>query len=458
MKEFEKLGVSESLLKFVRARKFEHPTEIQEKSIPLILKGKDVIAGSATGSGKTLAFGAGIVEVVEKGKGVQSLVLAPTRELAEQVSEEIREFSYSKGLEVVSVYGGVSIDNQIKKLAYANVVVATPGRLLDHMNRKSIDLSRVSFLVLDEADRMWDMGFQEDVSKIVRNCPKNRQTLLFSATITPELSSFSEKYMKRPVEIQVENYVDASKLKQIYYDVRDDEKFSFLVYLLKNENAGLVMIFCNTRTNADFVAKNLKLNGVDAQAIHGGLSQAKRDSVLKRFDNSTVNVLVCTDVAARGLDIEGISHVYNYDVPSDAKDYVHRIGRTARAGAEGIAVNIVASRDYDNFYNVQKNNREINIERVDTPKFPRVSFRIERREGRGKRGQGRGRGPGNSRRGRSSGETRRGSGMSSNSRFGRRRSDSRGRQNRGERNKRSNKPREGFRGGGRNTRRKFSRR
>ena len=377
MEQFEKLGLCEHVLKSISNKKFEKPSEIQEKAIPLILEGKDVIAGSATGSGKTLAFGAGIIKNTEKGTGVRGLILTPTRELAEQVAGAISDLAYYKGLEVVSVYGGVSINNQIKKLTYADIVVATPGRLLDHLQRNSVDLSKVNFLVLDEADRMWDMGFKEDVGKIVNVCPKDRQTLLFSATISSELASFSEKYMKTPVEISVESYVDASKLKQIYYDVRDDEKFSLLVHLLENENAHLVMIFCNTRRNTDFVAKNLNNAGISAQAIHGGMEQNKRSRVMKGFDNSKVNVLVCTDVAGRGLDISGVSHVYNYDLPLDAKDYVHRIGRTARAGAEGIAINILASRDYNNFMNIQKHNEGLVVERVMTPQFKKIYVKFD---------------------------------------------------------------------------------
>ena len=390
MEQFRKLGLCEHVLKVISNKKFTKPSEIQEKTIPLILEGKDVIAGSATGSGKTLAFGAGIIKNVVKGKGIQALVLTPTRELAEQVASTLEEFAYYKELEVASVYGGVSMTNQIKKLAYADIVVATPGRLLDHMQHNSVDLSKIDFLVLDEADRMWDMGFKEDVGKIVKECPKDRQTLLFSATISGDLVDFSEKYMKSPVEISVESYVDSSKLKQIYYDVRSDERFSLLVHLLKNEKSNLVMIFCNTRRNVDFVVNNLRLSGIAANAIHGGMDQAKRIRVLKGFSDSKVNVIVCTDVAARGLDIQDVSHIYNYDLPSDAKDYIHRIGRTARAGANGIAINILASRDYDNFSNIQRRNEGLVVERVMTPRFNRVHVKFDEPKGgrdfRGQRG------------------------------------------------------------------------
>ena len=433
MEQFRKLGLCEHVLKVVSNKKFEKPSEIQEKTIPLILEGKDVIAGSATGSGKTLAFGAGIIKNIEKGKGIQGLILTPTRELAEQVAYTLEEFAYYKKLEVVSVYGGVSMSNQVKKLAYADIVVAAPGRLLDHMQHNSIDLSKTDFLVLDEADRMWDMGFKRDVGKIVSACPKSRQTLLFSATISGDLVDFAEKYMRSPVEIAVESYVDASKLKQIYYDVRNDERFSLLVHLLRNEKADLVMIFCNTRRNVDFVVNNLKRNDIAAQAIHGGMDQSKRIRVLKGFSEAKTNVIVCTDVAARGLDIQNVSHIYNYDLPADAKDYVHRIGRTARAGAEGIAINILSSRDYDNFSNIQRRNEKLNIERVTTPRFSKIYVKFdEPRKSRfgGARGQSRGR-------------------SDNRKRPARGNSDSRGRDNKGSRNR---SPRDGFRGGGRNVR------
>ncbi len=454
MEKFEKLGLCEHVLKVVSNKKFVKPSEIQEKTIPLILDGKDVVAGSATGSGKTLAFGAGMIKNVLKGKGIQGLVLTPTRELAEQVAEALGEFGYYKGLEVVPVYGGVSIGHQKKKLVYADIVVATPGRLLDHLKQRSVDLSKVGFLVLDEADRMWDMGFKYDVGKIVAACPRKRQTLLFSATISGDLADFSDKYMKAPVEVLVDNHVDTSKLRQIYYDVRDGEKFSLMVHLLKSDNGRLSMVFCNTRRNADFVEKNLRGNGVDARVIHGGMDQRKRIRVLKEFSEGRVSVIVCTDVAARGLDIQGVSHIYNYDLPSDPKDYIHRIGRTARAGESGLAVNIVASRDYDNFSNVLRRNDGLKVARVETPRFDRVRIEmIERKPMR------KGNFRGNSRGGpKSKGSYNNRGRASSRTDVGQRTM----RKSRGSRDGRSRSPvrksKSGFRGSGRNTKNRVSRR
>lgn len=242
------------------------------------------------------------------------------------------------------------------------------------MERRTINLRDIKILVLDEADRMLDMGFIDSVKKIIMHCPAERQTLLFSATISEEVAYIAGKYMKNPLEVSAESYVDPSKLTQVYYDVADNLKFSLLVYLLKHEKAGLVMVFCNTRTNTDFVVNNLRHAGVDALAVHGGFSQEKRDRTMSAFHDKKVYVLVCTDVAARGLDIKGVSHIYNYDIPKDSKEYIHRIGRTARAGKEGKAVNILASRDYDNFSRVLRDN-DVVIKKEETPDIARVMIR-----------------------------------------------------------------------------------
>jgi len=371
MEEFRKLGISLPILKAIEEENFTEPSEIQRKAIPLVLQGKDIIAGSATGSGKTLAFGAGIIQNSEKGKGIQALVLTPTRELAEQVAKALRKFSKYNNLNIIPIYGGVSINPQIDNLRKADVVVGTPGRMLDHLQRGTINLRNIKILVLDEADRMFDMGFIDDIRKIISQCPKKRQTLLFSATITQEVFDISQQYMNNPVKVSVVSYVDPKKLRQVYYDVDDKLKFSLLVHLLKKEKAKLVMVFCNTIKNTDFVAKNLKANGINALAIHGQFSQNRRNAAIEKFHSEDVNVLVCTDVAARGLDIKGVSHVYNYDIPKESKQYIHRIGRTARAGKEGIAINILAHRDHDNFSRVLRDN-DVEISKETTPNIERA--------------------------------------------------------------------------------------
>ena len=374
MDKFRKLGISEEIIKAIEEHKFTEPSEIQEKAIPLVLQGKDVIGGSATGSGKTLVFGTAIIQNIETGKGVQALILEPTRELAEQVCKALKNFSRYKHLNIVSIYGGVSINPQYEDLKTADIVVGTPGRLLDHLEKDTLESDNIKILVLDEADRMLDMGFIEDVEKIIRCIPKKRQTLLFSATIDGNISYLSRKYMISPVEIEAEQYVDASKLHQVYYEVEQHEKFSLLAHLLKQEEAKLVMVFCNTRRNADFVAKNLHFAGIDSIAIHGGFSQEKRTRTMSHFSSQKTFVLVCTDIAARGLDIKGVSHVYNYDIPKDDKDYVHRVGRTARAGKEGKAVSLLSQRDFDSFRRILRNS-ELDLKHEPTPKFGRVMIR-----------------------------------------------------------------------------------
>lgn len=378
MNIFENFGLSHELVTSIKDLGFNTPTQIQGISIPHIIKGKDVIGESATGSGKTLAFGCGIVEQVIPRKGLQALILTPTRELAEQVKAEIRKLASKKRLNILSIYGGVSINTQIDNLPRADVVVATPGRLLDHLNRRTINLSKVKLLVLDEADRMLEMGFIEDVEKIVGQCPRKRQTLFFSATISQRIKELAHRYMSDPTKVCADNQVDPSKLKQVYYDVQRNLKLSLLVHLLQSEESGLAMVFCNTRRNVDFVVKNLRKNNVDATAIHGGFSQNKRDRSLQSFNRGKMGVLVCTDVAARGLDIANVSHIYNYDIPKDPNDYVHRIGRTARAGEKGKAVNVLCDHDYDNFSRVQSEYRSFDIKKEDVPRLKKImAFRTD---------------------------------------------------------------------------------
>ena len=378
MESFKKLGITKPILKSIIEQRFENPTEIQEKAIPLILAGNDVIAGSSTGSGKTLVFASGILQNSIKGKGIQALILTPTRELAEQVANSFRQFSKHKPLEVVAVYGGMGINPQIKALKTADVVVGTPGRMLDHLARKTLKLGKVETLVLDEADRMFDMGFKQDVDKIINQCPQDRQTLLFSATISRDIVKLSRNNMKKPIQVSVEPYVDACNLDQMYYQVKDDMKLSLLVHLLHHEKSDLVMVFCNTKRNTDKVAKNLRASNIDAQAIHGGLTQGKRNNIMKRFSTGKSCVLVCTDVAARGLDIEGISHVYNYDIPRESNQYIHRIGRTARAGAQGKAISILSRSDLGNFTSILRENN-VEIKKVKVPSFEKVVVRKPQR-------------------------------------------------------------------------------
>ncbi|MBI2547950.1 DEAD/DEAH box helicase [Candidatus Woesearchaeota archaeon] len=375
------IKLSPELEKAVLDLGFSEFTEIQEKAIPLIQQGHDVIGQSYTGSGKTAAFGFPALEKVVRGKGIQLLILVPTRELCNQVAKEMHKFSKYKPLRIVEVYGGVSINPQIDQLRYADVVVSTPGRLLDHLKRGTINISRVTILVLDEADKMFEMGFVEDVKNIIQQTPKERQTLLFSATIDQDVLDIVHHYMRNPLKVKMQTYVDKSQLIQHYYDIPSHDKFSLLVHLLKHEARGLSIVFCATRRMVDSLSSNLVKQGFNAQTLHGGLSQNQRKQVMERFHAGKLDVLIASDVAARGLDIKNVDLIVNYDIPKTSKEYVHRIGRTARAGSKGRVISLLAPQDHENFGRVLQD-RSLLVHKVPMPNFQRVPFlRKERRQG-----------------------------------------------------------------------------
>jgi ATP-dependent RNA helicase DeaD len=384
---FAQLGIIDPVLQVCNEEKFIHPTEIQKKSIPYVIKGKDVIAQAATGSGKTLSFASGIIQKTVKGKGIQALVVTPTRELAQQLTDMITDLSKYKPIRILSVYGGVSINPQIRELSRADVVIGTPGRLIDHIERRTINLRSMRILVLDECDRLLDMGFLPDVEKIIFNLPKNRQTLLYSATISYDVSQIAQKYMNNPIEVGAKSYVDPHKLRQFYYGpVNNSIKFSLLVHLLNQHNGnGMSMIFCNTRRNVDSIGKNLHLSGIKAAVLHGGYSQHERSRRLNSFHSGKVKILVATDVAARGLDIQGVSYIYNYDLPNNYKQYIHRIGRTARAGKSGKAITLVAQRDNEDFFHLFRDHR--GIQKVAVPYVKKIPFKTKRRPASNRRNQ-----------------------------------------------------------------------
>jgi len=372
--KFEELNINKKLIETIHKQGLKELTAIQEKSLPEIIKGGDVVGQSETGSGKTLAFCLPILDKIVPGARLQTVVLTPTRELCIQVSEVFADYGKPLGIKTTSVYGGVGIEPQIKELQTSDIVIGTPGRMLDHLRRKTMDFRNVRFLVLDEFDKMLEMGFIEDVEQIIQHAPKKRQTLMFSATLLSDVNRFINKHMNNPVVLQTQSYVDESKLEQIYYDIyQQNNKFSILVHLLKNNTSGLAIVFCATRRESDIVARNLRYQGIHASAIHGGMSQNKRLQSLDALKNQKTDVLVATDVAARGLDIKNVTHIYHYDVPKTATQYIHRIGRTARAGANGTAVTLLTQPDHDNFRRVQSN-EELKIERAEIPDYERVSF------------------------------------------------------------------------------------
>ncbi|MBI5355606.1 MAG: DEAD/DEAH box helicase [Candidatus Aenigmarchaeota archaeon] len=386
--KFEGMGLDSSIIELLKKNSILSPTPVQKYVIPALLAGKDVQTQSETGSGKTLGFALPLIERTEKGRGLQVLVIAPTRELALQITEEFKRFSGSKKFNILTVYGGSSINVQISQVGRAEIVVGTPGRLLDLLRRGHMPLHEVRFLVLDEADRMLDMGFIEDIEQIIRNIPASRQTCLFSATLPDEILRLSHRYLKAPVQIKIKPS-PVRLLDQFYYDIRRDEKFSLLVHLLSKEKANLNLVFCNTKRMADTIGKNLKKNGFRAAELHGDMSQAARERTVDAFKAGEVEVLVATDVAARGLHIDNVTHVYNYDIPQDPTTYTHRIGRTARAGASGKAISLLSAEDYRNFGAVMDLTKSA-ITKLEKEEFKPVRLEISSISRRGFRGPGRG--------------------------------------------------------------------
>jgi len=365
MKFFNELPINKNIIKALEHMGFIEMTEIQAKAIPECLKGRDVIAQSITGSGKTAAFGIPIVEKIKKGKGVQAVIIGPTRELVNQISIEMEKFSSHSHLSIATVFGGVSIEPQIGKIRQSEIVVGTPGRMLDHMQRGTLHLNNVGILVLDEADRMLDMGFIDDIKRIISQIPEKSQVMLFSATMPDEVAYIAKKIMRRPVKIDGERYVSQHLLKHYYYDIQNEKKISLLNYLIKKEKPGLAIVFCATRDITDFVAHELYNAGVEAKAIHGKMGQDARMRVLEGFHRGRPHILVATDVAARGLDIKNVSHIINYDTPKTVEGFTHRIGRTARFGKTGKTISLLGKQDHEHF---RKIIRYIDIKKVNIPK------------------------------------------------------------------------------------------
>ncbi|MBC7131379.1 DEAD/DEAH box helicase [Candidatus Bathyarchaeota archaeon] len=348
VKCFKDLPLSRNVLSGLEELGFEDLFPIQAQAIMPLLEGKDVIGQAQTGTGKTAAFGVPMVERLDfSNRTVQGLILTPTRELALQVADHIRRIGRYTPLKVLAVYGGVSIERQMESLRRGvHVVVGTPGRIIDHINRETLDLSSVRMVVLDEADRMLDMGFREDVEYILSRVPAERQTSLFSATIDRNVMSLCDKYMHDPEKILVSrDTLEASGITQYYVRVNSRNKFRVLLKILMDNKVGKAIIFCRTRKGASILANKLKLKGYDARPLHGGFTQAQRETVLNSFRTGRTRLLVATDVAARGLDIQGVTHIINYDVPLDTLVYFHRIGRTARMGGEGVAITLVDYRE-----------------------------------------------------------------------------------------------------------------
>ncbi|MGD0350810.1 MAG: DEAD/DEAH box helicase [Verrucomicrobiota bacterium] len=365
---FTKLGLSPAVLDGVRAAGYITPTPIQLRGIPLVLAGRDVIGSAQTGTGKTAAFALPILTKLDRhAPGPRALILEPTRELAAQVETAFRDFARFTNLNVAVVYGGVGYGRQLDALkAGADVLAATPGRLLDHLERGTVRLDKVQFLVLDEADRMLDMGFLPDVRRILDRCPRQRHTSLFSATIPPQIETLIQWAMKKPETIQIgARRTPAETVKHVIYPVSDSQKSDLLLELLKRVDYSSVLVFCRTKHGADRIAQLLKRNNHAVAVLHSNRTQREREQALKGFRDGRFEALVATDIAARGLDIADVSHVINYDVPQHPEDYIHRIGRTGRAEASGDAFTIMTAEDASHVFA---------IERFISQKIPRVKL------------------------------------------------------------------------------------
>ncbi|HWJ03548.1 MAG TPA: DEAD/DEAH box helicase [Verrucomicrobiae bacterium] len=354
---FGELKLSREVYKAVSDMGFEEPSPIQAQVIPVILEGKDVLGQAQTGTGKTAAFGIPIVEMVNpRFNHVQAIILAPTRELAIQVAEEIAKIGRHRHIKTVPIYGGQPIDRQIRAIRFgAQVVIGTPGRVLDHLNRGTLKLDYIKFVVLDEADEMLDMGFIEDIETILKTVPEERQTLLFSATMPFEIRKLINRFMKEPVTVSVSrDELTVPQIDQVFYEVREKIKVDALCRIIDMEDIRQAIIFCRTKRGVDELVAGLESRGYFANGLHGDLSQTQRDRVMKRFREGKAELLVATDVAARGLDIENVTHVINYDIPQDPESYVHRIGRTGRAGKKGQAITLIVPREYRQLRLIEK--------------------------------------------------------------------------------------------------------
>jgi ATP-dependent RNA helicase DeaD len=358
---FSQLPISPEILSAINDMGFATPSPIQAQAIPPVIEGRDVVGQAQTGTGKTVAFGIPMVEKVSADiSATQALVLCPTRELAIQISEEVKRLlTYKKGINVVPIYGGQPIERQFALLRrHAHIVIGTPGRVMDHLDRKSLTLNNVSMVVLDEADEMLDRGFREDIEKILNFVPQERQTVFFSATMSKPIMDLTKRYQKNPHIIRVERTTEtAPKIEQVYVPVREQTKFDALCRFLDVYNHRLSVIFCKTKRRVSELVEKLHMANYHADALHGDMKQSSRDAVMGKFRVGKINILVATDVAARGIDVENVEAVFNYDFPSNAEYYTHRIGRTGRAGKNGISVTFVVGRELSALQYLQRSLR-----------------------------------------------------------------------------------------------------
>lgn len=377
--DFTCLNLSRNVLKAIEEMNFTAPSSIQAAAIPQIMQGIDVIAKAPTGSGKTAAFAIPILEKLDlnqENKTVQALVLCPTRELTIQVHREFEKLSkHMENVSVVSVYGGQQIDKQLNALRKSpQIVVATPGRLMDHLRRGSIRLDFIKMAVLDEADEMLDMGFREDINTILEDTSAERQTILFSATMAKDIIEITKRFQKSPNIVDVtDNLENTPDIEQQYFEVVEKDKIELLTRLLNLHNVKSALVFCNTKSNVDKVVEILKTRGYFSDSLHGDMNQAQREKVMNGFRNKFVEILVATDVAGRGIDVKNIEAVFNYDLPRDDEDYIHRVGRTGRAGTSGIAFTFVSKKQVQSLRRIERANG-IQIHKNEIPTFEQIEL------------------------------------------------------------------------------------
>ena len=374
---FSSLGICEEFTGILKKNGITSPTPVQEKTIPILLQKQDIITQAQTGTGKTLAFLLPIMQNINPDKKcIQALIITPTRELALQITAEAKKLADAKGYQVLSAYGGQDVERQMNKLkGDIHLVIGTPGRLLDHIRRKSIDLSKLSMIVLDEADTIMDMGFLPDLEKVMHALPQKRQTMLFSATISRAVRMISSKYLKNPQQVIVHTRnITLDEIKQKVIQISDRQKQDALFKILGEENPFMAIIFCKTKKRASALNFALCSLGYSSEELHGDMTQSKREKVMKSFREVKLQLLVATDIAARGLDVEGITHIINYDMPPDTDTYIHRIGRTGRAGQAGVAITFATPSDKDKLdiieegIRVKLEKRKLTKEELPAPK------------------------------------------------------------------------------------------
>jgi len=376
LKTFAEFGLEPKVLQAVTEMGFEESTPIQAKAIPIAMSGADLIGQAQTGTGKTAAFGIPLIsKIPPEEERIVALVMTPTRELAIQVADELGKLARYKGIRTLPIYGGQDIGRQIRALKKKpQIIIGTPGRLLDHINRKTIRLDDVRTVVLDEADEMLDMGFMEDITTILSLVPEERQTMLFSATMPPNIQKLAQQFLRNPEHVSViPKNITAPSIEQIYIEVHEREKFEALSRLLDMESPDLAIVFGRTKRRVDELSEALQKRGYSADGLHGDLSQNQRDTVMRKFRDGSIDVLVATDVAARGLDVSGVTHVINFDLPQDPESYVHRIGRTGRAGKEGVAYTFVTPREIDHLHFIERVTRQ----RIARRPLPSLAEAIE---------------------------------------------------------------------------------